>query len=374
MNPTIPTGWRETTLGEIATFHYGKGLTADIRRGGNVPVYGSSGITGYHDNPLVEESGFIIGRKGTVGSIHYSNKPFYPIDTVYYLTKNDIRCDTTFFYYLLKTLGLEKRDSDSVIPGLNRVNAYSIKIKMPETEIEQRAIAEVLGSLDDKIELLRKQNETLEQIARTLFDEWFVKPTAGGVLPEGWKMKAFPEIAEFLNGLALQKYPAISETDYIPVIKIRELKSGITDGTDKASRDVPDRYIVHDGDVLFSWSGSLEVVIWKYGEGALNQHLFKVSSQEHPKWFIYLWLLKHLETFRSIAANKATTMGHIQRAHLQQAEVYIPSEKELASMDALLAPVFSKIVENNSIEQTLIYTRDLLLPRMMSGELRAKYE
>ena len=94
-------------------------------------------------------------------------------------------------------------------------------------------------------------------------------------------------------------------------------------GGDKASRDIPEEYIIHDGDLLFSWSGSLEVVVWYGGDGALNQHLFKVTSR-YPQWFIYGWLLEHLPEFRAIAAAKATTMGHIQRRHLTEAAVVVP--------------------------------------------------
>ena len=180
---------------------------SENRLSGDIPVYGSSGITGLHNKAFVNEEGYIIGRKGTVGSIYYSPLPFFPIDTVYYLTRNDIQSDFNYFYYLLKTLGLDKLNFDSAVPGLNREMAYSLPIIIPEDKEEQRAIARVLSSFDDKIELLREQNKTLEATAQAIFKEWFVKfnfpndegkpykDSGGkmvnsefGEIPEGWKV------------------------------------------------------------------------------------------------------------------------------------------------------------------------------------------
>ena len=150
-------------------------------------------------------------------------------------------------------------------------------------------------------------------------------------MEESWEEKSLPEIADYLNGLALQKFPA-KGNDFLPVIKIREMKQGISENSDKCNRDIPSQYIVQDGDVLFSWSGSLEVVLWTGGEGALNQHLFKVSSKEYPKWFYYLATKHHLAEFKVIAESKSTTMGHIQREHLKQAMISIPSKKYLTNI------------------------------------------
>ena len=135
----------------------------------------------------------------------------------------------------------------------------------------------------------------------------------------------------YLNGLALQKFPPESEDEFLPVIKIAQLRAGNTVGADRASARLKPEYIVHDGDVLFSWSGSLEVEFWCGGDGALNQHLFKVSSAEVPKWFYYLATRHFLHGFREIAAHKATTMGHIQRKHLTEARLLVTPAARTAS-------------------------------------------
>lgn len=232
---------------------------------------------------------------------------------------------------------------------------------------EQTAIAEVLSSLDDKIDLLHRQNKTLEQLAETLFRQWFVEEAE-----ESWEEKGLDEIAEFLNGLACQKFPRKSGEDGLPVIKIKEMRTGITESSDWATEDVPEKYIIKNGDMLFSWSGSLDIVLWFGGKGVLNQHLFKVSSEKYPQWFYYFWTQYHLQEFKGIADDKATTMGHIQRHHLSDARVIVPPKNVLQKMDETVNPLFQKIKSNTQQIRTLTQLRDTLLPKLMSGEVRVK--
>lgn len=262
---------------------------------------------------------------------------------------------------------------------------------------DQQPIAEILSALDDKIELNRRMNETLEASARALFRDWFVDfgPTRAKAegrhaylapdlwslfpdglgedgVPEGWAVKPLDQIAEFLNGLALQKYPAVLGEQYLPVIKIAELRSGISANSNRASPAVPAKYIVDDGDFLFSWSGSLLARFWTSGQGALNQHLFKVTSLEYPAWFYTHWVWHHLEEFQMIAASKATTMGHIQRGHLSAATTICPPQPSVAAFGEIIAPLQQRMIDNLIESRTLAATRDALLPKLMSGELRVR--
>jgi type I restriction enzyme S subunit len=242
-------------------------------------------------------------------------------------------------------------------------------------------------------------NETLEAMARALFTSWFVDfapvraKTEGldpglteqfarsfphsfdqseiGKIPAGWEVCGLDQIGRFLNGLALQKFPSKGEVA-LPVIKIAQLRAGNAEGADKASVNIPADYIIEDGDVLFSWSGSLECVLWTGGRGALNQHLFKVTSSEYPKWFYYLWIHRHLEEFRHIAASKATTMGHIQRHHLSAAKVVLPPAKFLNAADIHINPLIEAIIQNDLQSRTLRAIRNGLLPKLISGEISAK--
>jgi type I restriction enzyme S subunit len=156
----------------------------------------------------------------------------------------------------------------------------------------------------------------------------------------------------------------------LPVIKIAQLRKGDSVGADQASRSIKPEYVVKSGDVLFSWSGSLEVEIWCGGEGALNQHLFKVTSESFPKWFYFFWTRHHLADFRQTAASKATTMGHIQRGHLTAAKVCIPTASVLDAATSVLGPIVEMLIENSLQAQTLATLRDTLLPRLISGQLR----
>jgi type I restriction enzyme S subunit len=295
----------------------------------------------------------------------------------------------------------EKMASGSVIRHFGPSHLKQMAITLP-TLSEQIRIAEIFDSLDNRITLLRETNKTLEAIAQAIFKSWFIdfdpvrakmegrlpsgmdEETAAlfpnqlietelGLMPEGWRVQGLDQIANYLNGLALQKFPPTGNDD-LPVIKIAQLRKGDSVGADKASRAIKPEYIVKDGDVLFSWSGSLEVEIWCGGEGALNQHLFKVSSSEFSKWFYFLWTRNHLDHFRQVAASKATTMGHIQRSHLSEAKVVVPDGKVLAVSDRLFQPIIDRIITNSLQAKALTEIRDTLMPRLISGKLRIATE
>ena len=189
-------------------------------------------------------------------------------------------------------------------------------------------------------------------------------------MPEGWGIKPIAAIATFLNGLALQKYPPRGDGKDLPVIKIAELRKGSADGADWANGDVPDQYVINDRDLLFSWSGTLDAELWFGGKGALNQHLFKVTSAHYPSWFCLLWLRQHLPWFRAVAASKATTMGHIKRGHLQEARVTVPSSEVLRAADRAIGPLYEEYAQVMVESRTLARLRDVLLPKLLSGEVR----
>ena len=387
------------TLEEFVSLQRGHDLPDLQRRPGKVPILGSFGITGYHDTPKAKGPGVTIGRSGaSFGMVSYSPIDYWPLNTVLYVT--DFKGnDEKFVYYFLKSIDFTCFNSGSAQPSLNRNYIYSIMVKIPLLS-EQRAIASILGTLDDKIELNRRMNETLEAMARAIFKSWFVdfdpvrakaegrepagmdvetaalfpdsfEETELGMVPKGWKLKSLNEIAEFLNGLAMQKFPQESE-EFLPVIKIAELHRGNTIGSDRASSNIDSRYIIEDGDLLFSWSGSLEVCIWCGGKGALNQHLFKVTSNEYPMWFLYFWLREHLPEFQLIAAGKATTMGHIQRYHLSEAIAAIPISALIERTDFIIKYLLKLMIKNNLESRSLSSIRDALLPKLLLGEIRVR--
>ena len=150
------------------------------------------------------------------------------------------------------------------------------------------------------------------------------------------------------------------------------MRAGSTDRADSASADLDADYVVKDGDVLFSWSGSLECVVWAGGKGVLNQHLFKVTSAEYPKWLYYLGIHLHLDDFRHIAADKATTMGHIQRHHLSGAKLAVPPPPTLQAIDGFMTSLVDSLWRRSVASSTLAVLRDTLLPKLISGQLHVK--
>jgi type I restriction enzyme S subunit len=327
----------------------------------------------------------------------------YVVSTKFMVIESYGRVKPRFLYHVLTNqfaLDEFQRIAESRSGTFPQITFESIEhfpIPLPPLSA-QDALIDFFDELDARISLLRETNATLEAIAQALFKSWFVDfdpvraksegalpdgmdeataalfpdafdETEQGVVPRGWQVEALDDVAEFLNGLALQKFPPTGVDD-LPVIKIAQLRKGDTVGADLAAGSIKPVYIIQNGDVLFSWSGSLEVEIWCGGIGALNQHLFKVTSSRFNKWFYYLWTKHHLESFRQIAASKATTMGHIQRGHLSSAKVNVPSEPVLKVADALFAPIVERIVHNALQANTLANLRDTLLPRLISGQLR----
>ena len=178
------------------------------------------------------------------------------------------------------------------------------------------------------------------------------------------------DIADYLNGLAMQKHRPVDNEIGIPVLKIKELRQGFCDdSSDLCSPKIKSEYIIQEGDVIFSWSGTLLVDFWCGSICGLNQHLFKVTSSIYDKWFYYAWTKYHLNRFIAIATDKATTMGHIKRDELKKAEVLIPNEADYNRIGTMLQPIYDLIISNRIENKKLANIRDIILPKLMSGEL-----
>lgn len=353
---------------------------------------------GLHEGDLLISTSASLGRVSVVGNDAIGSVAYTGIIR---FRSSSSKLDHKYLRAFLSSAAFitqaEKMATGSVIKHFGPSHLRQMAITLPSVN-EQVQIAEIFDVLDDRIALLRETNATLEAIAQALFKSWFVdfdpvhakqqgrvpegldettsarfpgsfEESELGLVPKGWRVKSLDEVANYLNGLALQKFPP-DDDEGLPVIKIAQLRKGDTVGADRASRKMKQEYIIQDGDVLFSWSGSLEVEIWCGGEGALNQHLFKVTSDTYPKWFYFLWTQYHLESFRQTAASKATTMGHIQRGHLSQAKVVAPSDQFISAADEYFAPLLNRWISNTRQAKTLATLRDTLLPRLISGQLR----
>lgn len=302
-----------------------------------------------------------------------------------------------FTYYLFMTQTVRQQISRSAsgtkVKHTSPEKIYEVQVYIPKIQT-QRNIAKILTTLDQKIQINNQINQELEAMAKTLYDYWFVQfdfpdqngrpyKSSGGKMvyhpelkreiPEGWGVDSLWNIANFYNGLAMQKYrPVTTEDDYLPVIKIREMMNGFTKDTEKARLDIPTEAVVERGDILFSWSATLEVIIWGKEKGALNQHIFKVTSDTYPKSFIYFELKSYLKVFKAIAELRKTTMGHITQDHLKQAKIVVPPIELISKIDAQLQHIMSEkqILENQN--QELAQLRDWLLPMLMNGQVKVE--
>lgn len=282
--------------------------------------------------------------------------------------------DAKFLYYILSDNKFFDYDTANAkgtkMPRGDKAAIMNYEFSLPPLDV-QKKIAGVLGALDDKIELNNRINNNLEQQAQALFKSWFVDfEPFGGTMPDDWKVGNLLDIADYLNGLAMQKFRPAENDKGLPVLKIKELRQGFCDSNSElCSLNVKNEYIVNDGDVIFSWSGSLLVDFWCGGKCGLNQHLFKVTSKNFDKWFYFLWTKHYLEHFAFIAADKATTMGHIKREELEKAKVVIPSSECYQKMKQIMTPIYDLLISNRVENTRLEALRDTLLPKLMSGEI-----
>ena len=214
----------------------------------------------------------------------------------------------------------------------------------------------------------RRRNDNLEQQAQNIFNHYFIdNPIELGSYSEG----VLTDIAVYLNGLAMQKFRPEGSDFGLPVLKIKELGQRFCDNnSDKCSSLIKEEYIVNDGDVIFSWSGTLLVDLWCGGKCGLNQHLFKVTSDTYPKWFYYFWTKHHLDNFIRVAKDKAVTMGHIKRTELEKANIIVPTQDKLSEINRIMSPIITKIINHRVEMRKLAQLRDSLLPQLMSGELK----
>lgn len=278
----------------------------------------------------------------------------------------------------------------SSYPSINPSDLANLNLSFPPFP-EQKKIASFLSTLDEKIALNRRINAKLEQMAKRLYDYWFVqfdfpnsdgKPykSSGGKMvynaelkreiPAGWEVGNLYEIADYINGLACQNFRPKEYEESLPVIKIREMNEGITKDTEQVSINIPEKYKINNGDILFSWSATLEVMVWNGGKGGLNQHIFKVMPKNYfSHEYVYQQLDRYVVNFQKQAEARKTTMGHITSEHINQSRVVLPPE-ETVQVFTQKVKTLSKMQSNLKAENLkLASLRDRLLPLLMNGQI-----
>ena len=346
--------------------------------------------------PLTEQA---IGLLGSTAWIPESGKYIQSQDIAKITCKEEL-LDKKFAYYLFSS-NMVKQQLSAAAQQTKIRHTSPDKIKdcivwLPSLA-EQKQIGQLLSYIDHKIALNRSINHNLEAMAKQLYDYWFVqfdfpdengkpyKSSSGKMvwneklkreIPEKWHCGNLFEIATFTNGLACQKFRPKDGEVPLPVIKIREMHDGISSDTEEVSSNIPESVKVYNGDVLFSWSASLEVMLWACGLGGLNQHIFKVTSaNDFPKSFYYFQLLNYVDVFKKMAEARKTTMGHITQDHLQQSTIAIPDNKDIVDkFEKRISPIFAQMVKLQEEIQRLSNQRDELLPLLMNGQVSLNYD
>lgn len=395
-------------INEISMGPFGSDIKKSVYTNSGVPVLNGSNLQGFtlKENTFgyvseekadslkkcnAHRGDIIVTHRGTLGQIVYI--PNNSLFERYVISQSQFRFNLKpelaraefIVYYFHTREGQHKILSNASqvgVPALARATTTfrQLEVKVPPLPVQDKIVG-ILSALDSKIENNNKINANLEAQAQALFKSWFVDFTPFkdqpfvdselGPIPQGWKVGKLTDIAVYLNGLAMQKFPPQDIKDSFPVLKIKELGAGICDNSsDRCSNKVPKKYIIEDGDIIFSWSGTLMVDVWCGGQCGLNQHLFKVSSSNYPKWFYYHWTKKHLRDFIHIARDKAVTMGHIKRGHLDNALVVVPNNFILEKATHLFEPLLNMVISKRIENQRLAALRDTLLPKLMSGEIK----
>ena len=342
--------WKECKLGDVAILNYGKGLPEHKRIQGDIPVFSSAGITGWHNEALINNKGVIVGRKGTIGTVYYSEKPFFCIDTAYYIEPKEEKYNLKYLFYLLGTLNLKELNEDSAVPGLNRDTAYSQELLLPPLP-EQRAIAGVLSILDEKIELLHQQNKTLEGMAETLWRKMFVEDA-----DPSWKKGKLGDLIELCYGKGLKGENRI--TGKYPVVG----SSGIV--------GYHNDYLVKGPGIVIGRKGTLGVVNYIDEDFfPIDTTYFIKSKTNSGRLFFEYFLLKE---FAFEDMNSDSAVPGLNRQIAESMELSVPEIENILEFNGLCEPLLLKKIKNNRQIHTLSRFRDTLLSKLMSGEVRIK--
>ena len=378
------TAWKKYKLREIVTLNYGKSLIAKKRIDGNIPVYSSAGLSGWHDEPLIYSNAIIVGRKGNVGSVFYSNKPSYCIDTAYYILPND-NYDLKFIYYKLLSMNLVRLTSDSAVPGLNRETAYAQEVTIPDLTT-QHLIAQILTSFDDKIELLGQMNQTLETMAQAIFKEWFIDFNFPGFdgelvdgLPKGWRKVELRELISVKDGT--HDSPKQQESGKY-LITSKHLKNHFIDFdtaykiSEEDFEKINKRSKVDKLDILITMIGTVGNFYFVHDDvidfAIKNIGLFKTSENPDLSYFIYFVLSSEETSEYFIKRLAGSTQQYLTLETLRQTPIVLPDTPILNAFNHTAKLLYEKIALNTYQIRTLTHLRDTLLPKLMSGAVAMK--
>ena len=381
----IPEDWEEKRL-EIYKIQYGKGLPENQRKKGDIPVVGSSGILGYHNKALAKSPGIIIGRKGNIGSVYFSKKDFFPIDTVFYIENLPSIEIAKYLYYTISQYDFNQLMSDSAVPGLNINILKNATIPFPSPE-EQTRISTILSYFDDLIENKKKQNEILEKTAMAIFKSWFVDSISKeNELKKEWEIKPLKEIAQLIKGVSYNS-PNITEEPvgdlFITLKNFFRCGGFKTEYKFYVGDKAKEEQKVNDGDLIIALTdmtplaqvvGAPAIVVLPFGYtgGIISLDCAKLNvSNENLRYYLYL-SLKHLQEENSTFANGSNVLHLNTDLFMENKIIPIPPDNMLEDFHNKIKPLFQKIILNQKEIMVLRQVRDVLLPLLVFGKLRVE--
>lgn len=355
-------GWKEVKLEELIKFGNGK-QRPDAE--GLIPVYGGNGILSYTNSSNYDGETLIIGRVGAYcGAVYYDNRPIWISDNALSGKPKD-NYDTKFLYYFLKNLDLNQFAGGSSHPLVTQTLLNSLEFKVCINHNEQKAIASVLSSLDDKIDLLHQQNQTLEALAETLFRQWFVEEAK-----EDWEESDIYEFIDVVYGFPFKSKFFNEEQKGYPLVRIRNLKDGYSNVFTEEGCE--EKHFLNNGDLVAGMDGEFRLYIWKGVKSVLNQRACKFVPKNDtiPPFYVYSLIKPHLEYYEYVKVG--TTVIHLGKSDIDEIRIKIPTKDLLKKYGEITNPLFEKYKNNSDSIRTLTSLRDTLLPKLMSGEVRVK--
>jgi len=372
--------WVNCKLGEVLQLHYGKSLPERERTNGDIPVYGSGGIGSYHEKALVEGPGVIVGRKGTIGSVYFEKNAFFPIDTVYYVVPTKAKIELRFAYYLLNWLPLNSLNGDAAVPGLNRERALSLEISLP-TINEQKKIANILSTFDELIENNLRRIALLEESARLLYREWFVHFRFLGYehtqfiddVPEGWVKKTLNELTSFLKRGITPDYDDDAKCLAVNQKCIRDGRLNLMLAR-RQSKEVKHERYLQFGDVLVNSTGEgtlgrVAQVKTHLNNCTVDTHVTIVRPKKEVGVHYFGQSIMEWESRFTRMGKGSTNQTELSPATIGETSILMPSNSLVERFELFATPIYEQITNLVAQNEKLVSARDLLLPRLMSGEI-----
>lgn len=369
-----PAGWRAGQLGDFIELKRGYDLPSRERRDGPFAIVSSSGPSGTHVEAKAKGPGVVTGRYGTIGQVFFVVGDYWPLNTALYV--RDFKgSDPRFVSYFLRSIDFHKYVDKAAVPGVNRNHVHMEEVTFPPLD-EQRRIAAVLGALDDKIELNRKMNRTLDELAQALFKSWFIDfdrhddlvDSEIGPVPRGWEVRSLGDVTEITMGQSPPGSTYNGDGDGLPFFQ------GATDfgsvfPTNRVYCTAPTQ-LAEEWDVLMSVRAPVGRTNLALERCAIGRGVASVRSQggRHPA---YAWcLVNSLSAALDVYNGEGTVFGSINKKALHALPVARPPADRVMAFDALAGPLLSRLRVGEEEARTLASLRDTLLPKLISGELR----